>query len=331
MNSNLVFSPSIVTTSNSFTIADMNTQVPADRGKSFLSELDLHLFNEGNHDQIYDRLGAHITTQEGISGVHFAVWAPNAKSISVVGNFNGWKPQQHPLSKIGDSGIWAIFVPGLNQGELYKYHVTDFHGHIVLKSDPYGFFSELPPRNASVVFDINQYQWNDQDWLQRRKEINHAEAPISVYELHLGSWRQDSQRENGWMNYRDLAPQIVEYCQQLGFTHIELMPISEHPYTGSWGYQTVGYFAVTSRYGTPTDFMYFVDYCHQHGLGVIIDWVPAHFPKDSFGLARFDGTALYEHADPRKGEHPDWDTLIFNYERNEVRNFLISNALVWLK
>ena len=331
MNSNLVFSPSVVTASNSFTIADMNTQVPADRGKSFLSELDLHLFNEGNHDQIYDRLGAHLTTQDGISGVHFAVWAPNAKSISVVGDFNGWKPQQHPLNKIGNSGIWAVFVPGLHQGELYKYQVTDFHGQDVLKADPYGFFSELPPRNASVVFDINQYHWNDQDWLQRRKEINHAEAPISVYELHLGSWRQDSQRENGWMNYRDLAPQVVEYCQQLGFTHIELMPISEHPYTGSWGYQTVGYFAVTSRYGTPTDFMYFVDYCHQHGLGVIIDWVPAHFPKDAFGLARFDGTSLYEHADPRKGEHPDWDTLIFNYERNEVRNFLISNALFWIK
>lgn len=296
-----------------------------------LSDLDLHLFNEGNHFEIYERLGAHPREINGIVGINFAVWAPNAKAISVVGNFNEWEGRRHPLRKRTPSGIWELFVPDIDVGEIYKFRVTNCYGQQVEKSDPFGFFSELPPRTASVVTDLDQYEWGDSAWMERRTAENPLEQPISIYELHLGSWKQDESKNNGWMNYRDLAHQVVEYCQEFGFTHIELMPISEHPYTGSWGYQTVGYFACTSRYGTPEDFMYFVDYCHQNELGVIIDWVPAHFPKDSHGLARFDGTALYEHSDPRQGEHPDWDTLIFNYDRNEVRNFLVSNALFWLK
>jgi 1,4-alpha-glucan branching enzyme len=296
-----------------------------------LSDLDLHLFNEGNHYEIYEKLGAHQREIDGITGINFAVWAPNASAISVVGDFNDWDGRKHPMRKLIPSGVWELFVPDLPLGEIYKFRVTDCHGHQVEKSDPYGFYSELPPKTASVVVNLNDYQWQDSDWMARRKQMNMLEQPISVYELHLGSWRQEGSGPNGWMNYREIAHQIVEYCNNLGFTHIELMPISEHPFTGSWGYQTVGYFATTSRYGTPEDFMYFVDYCHQNNLGVIIDWVPAHFPKDGHGLAKFDGTALFEHDDPRQGEHPDWDTLIFNYERNEVRNFLVSNAMFWLK
>ncbi len=299
--------------------------------KPLLSDMDIHLFNEGNHYDLYERLGAHLRTVDGVQGVNFAVWAPNAKSVSVVGDFNGWNGRMNPLRPNASSGVWEAFVPGIAAGEIYKFRVTDYHGQVVDKSDPFGFYSELPPKTASVVQDLDNYQWNDDAWMQERAKSKVEEQPISVYELHLGSWRHDESRENGWMNYRDISHQIVEYCRELGFTHIELMPVTEHPYTGSWGYQTVGYFATTSRYGTPEDFMYFVDYCHQHGLGVIIDWVPAHFPKDGHGLAKFDGTALYEHADPRQGEHPDWDTLIFNYERNEVRNFLVSNAMFWLK
>lgn len=295
-----------------------------------LTELDLHLFNEGSHDRIYEKLGAHLRTIDGVTGVNFAVWAPNAKEVSVLGDFNGWNKTQHAMRKLIPSGIWEVFLPGLGAGENYKFCVTDAHGHQVEKADPYATFSELPPRTASVVADLDSYQWSDQAWMNKRAVNNGLDQPISVYELHLGSWRQDHQKPNGWMNYRDIAHQLVEYCQQMGFTHIELMPVSEHPFTGSWGYQTVGYFATTSRYGSPEDFMYFVDYCHQHDLGVIIDWVPAHFPKDQHGLAKFDGTALYEHSDPRQGEHPDWSTLIFNYDRNEVKNFLVSNAMFWL-
>ncbi len=309
----------------------MKIEQDANRIQPLLSDLDIHLFNEGNHYDIYERLGAHVRSVDGVTGVNFAVWAPNARAVSVVGNFNDWNGRQNMLRPNGRSGVWELFIPAIGYGELYKFLVTDIHGQQILKADPFGFYGELPPKNASVVYDLSAYQWNDQQWMEQRGNGNPTELPISVYELHLGSWRQDSQRQNGWMNYREIAHQIVEYCQQLGFTHLELMPVSEHPYTGSWGYQTVGYFAATSRYGTPDDFMYFVDYCHQHGIGVIIDWVPAHFPKDGYGLAKFDGTALYEHADPRQGEHPDWNTLIFNYDRNEVRNFLISNAMFWLK
>ncbi|MEL7496391.1 MAG: 1,4-alpha-glucan branching protein GlgB [Planctomycetota bacterium] len=295
-----------------------------------LTDLDLHLFNEGNHDRIYERLGAHRRTIDGVTGVNFAVWAPNAKSISVVGDFNEWDERRHPMRKRIPSGIWELFVPDISDGEIYKFKLVNCFDQAVEKSDPYGFYSELPPRTASVVTNLDQYEWSDDDWMQRRRESDCLEQPISVYELHLGSWRQDETKTNGWKNYRELAHEIVDYCQQMGYTHIELMPVSEHPFTGSWGYQTVGYFACTSRYGTPKDLMYFVDHCHQNNLGVIIDWVPAHFPKDIHGLAKFDGSELYEHADPRQGEHPDWDTLIFNYDRNEVRNFLVSNALFWL-
>jgi 1,4-alpha-glucan branching enzyme len=295
-----------------------------------LTDLDLHLFNEGTHDRIYERMGAHLRTIEGVPGVNFAVWAPNAQSISVVGDFNDWDGRRHPMRKRIPSGIWELFIPGMEAGEIYKFRVTDCHDQQIEKSDPYGFFSEVPPKTASVVTDLDQFAWSDQEWMDRRRETNQLEQPLSVYELHLGSWRQDPEAANGWKNYRQIAHELVEYSRELGFTHVELMPVSEHPYTGSWGYQTVGYFACTSRYGTPEDFMYFVDFLHQNNLGVIIDWVPAHFPKDGHGLAKFDGTALYEHSDPRQGEHPDWSTLIFNYDRNEVKNFLVANAMFWL-
>ena len=296
-----------------------------------LTDMDLHLFNEGTHLEIYEKLGAHPRVIDGTRGVNFAVWAPNAQGVSVVGDFNDWDLSRHPMRKLVPSGIWELFIPDMEVESIYKFSVTDAHGNVVEKSDPFGFAAELPPRTASIVKDIDNYQWSDESWMTQRAETPVFDGPVSVYELHPGSWRKDDGAHNGWMNYRELAHQIVEYCKELNFTHIELMPITEHPYTGSWGYQTVGYFAPTSRYGTPDDFMYFVDYCHQHNLGVIVDWVPAHFPKDAHGLAKFDGTALYEHADPRQGEHPDWDTLIFNYSRNEVSNFLIANAMFWLK
>ncbi|MEM7453854.1 MAG: 1,4-alpha-glucan branching protein GlgB [Planctomycetota bacterium] len=298
--------------------------------ESILSEMDLHLIGEGNHEEIYDRLGAQLRTIDGVQGVNFAVWAPNAAGISLVGSFNDWDGRRHPMRKHQGSGIWEIFIPEVGPGATYKFRLTDIHGRKIDKSDPFGFQSELPPRTASIVVDINEYAWSDDKWMQKRAQSDSLDQPMSVYEVHLGSWRQDEQHEHGWFNYRELAHQLVDYCKEMNFTHLELLPISEHPYTGSWGYQTVGYFAATSRYGTPDDFKYFVDYCHQNDIGVIIDWVPAHFPKDGHGLARFDGTALYEHADPRQGYHPDWDTLIFNYDRNEVRNFLISNAMFWL-
>lgn len=296
----------------------------------FLSDLDLHLHGEGTHGKIYERLGAHVRTIDGVTGVNFAVWAPNAQGISLVGSFNEWDGRRHPMKKQIPSGIWEIFIPEIGHGHTYKFRVTDAQGNQIDKSDPYGFFSELPPRTASVVTDLSKFTWNDEKWLEKRANTDQLDQPISVYEVHLGSWRQDENNHHGWMDYRELAHQLVDYCKEMGFTHVELMPISEHPFTGSWGYQTVGYFAATSRYGNPEDLMYFVDHCHQNDIGVLIDWVPAHFPKDGHGLANFDGTALYEHSDPRQGYHPDWDTLIFNYERNEVRNFLISNALFWL-
>ena len=290
---------------------------------------DLERFSQGNHDDIYNFLGAHPRSFSGVSGVNFAVWAPNAADVCVVGDFNQWNPDASRMNRLGDSGIWEVFVPGATAGQIYRYQVTDSQGHVHEKSDPFGFFGEVPPKSASIVCELGNYRWQDQQWLQNRTKNNLLEQPVSIYEVHLGSWQQRSGNLNGWLNYRTLAHELVAYCQKTGFTHLELMPISEHPLTKSWGYQTTGYFAVTSRYGTPEDFMYFVDYCHQHGIGVIIDWVPAHFPKDAHGLAKFDGTALFEHADPRQGEHPDWGTLIFNYGRNEVRNFLISNALFW--
>ncbi len=298
---------------------------------SFWTDFDLHLFGEGTDLRVYDKLGAHIHTVDGVTGVNFSVWAPNAERVSVVGGFNDWEGRQHPMRKLIPSGIWELFVPELKAGEIYKYQVQQPGGQLVDKADPYGFAAELPPRTASVVADLDQFDWCDSEWMEKRERMNVLEQPISVYEVHLGSWQRDGAGENGWLNYRELAHRLVKYCQEMSYTHVELLPISEHPFTGSWGYQTVGYFAATSRYGTPEDFMYFVDYCHTHDIGVIIDWVPAHFPRDEHGLRRFDGTAVYEHDDPRQGEHPDWGTLVFNYGRNEVRNFLLANAMFWLE
>ena len=296
----------------------------------YLSDFDLYLFGEGRLFHGYNKFGAQLRDVDGVQGVNFAVWAPNAQSISVVGDFNKWDARRHPLRKHPTGGVWELFVPGLKDGEKYKYRVRTAWGEVSERSDPYGYAAELPPCTASIVTDLTKHRWNDAAWMARREKTNQLEQPIAAYEVHLGSWRRDNRRHHGWLSYRDLAHQLVAYCQEMGYTHLELMPVSEHPYTGSWGYQTVGYFGVTSRYGTPEDFMYFVDYCHQNNIGVILDWVPAHFPRDGHGLRRFDGTAMYEHEDPRKGEHPDWGTMIFNYGRNEVRNFLISNALFWL-
>ena len=296
---------------------------------ALMSDYDVHLLGEGTHWRSYEKLGAHPRTIDGVQGVNFAVWAPNATSVSLIGEFNDWSPRRHPMRKQIPSGFWELFVPGLTVGTLYKYSVR--HGdRAVEKSDPYGFAAEVPPRTASIVTDLDRYQWKDGGWLENRPKVNGLDAPMSFYEVHLGSWKRPGDDPHRWLGYRELAHQLVEYCHQEGYTHLELLPVSEHPFSGSWGYQTVGYFSATSRYGTPEDFMYFVDYCHQNGIGVVLDWVPAHFPRDDHGLRLFDGTALYEHADPRQGEHRDWGTLIFNYGRNEVRNFLLSNALFWL-
>jgi 1,4-alpha-glucan branching enzyme len=294
-----------------------------------LTDFDLHLFGEGTHYEAYRTLGAHPETVDGIVGTRFAVWAPNALVVSVVGDFNGWDSRVHAM-RARTGGIWEIFIPDLGLGTPYKYAVKSrFHGYFQMKADPYGFATEAPPKSASVVANIHDYEWNDQAWLQHRADTNLLEKPLSIYEVHLGSWKK---REDGTpLSYRELADELVPYVKDLGYTHIELMPPMEHPYSGSWGYQVIGYFAPTARFGSPQDFMHLVDSCHQAGIGVIVDWVPGHFPKDAHGLAYFDGTALYEHADPRLGEHKDWGTLIFNYGRNEVRNFLISNALFWVK
>ncbi len=294
-----------------------------------LTDYDLHLLHEGTHWQSYDRMGAQLRTVAGVAGVNFAVWAPNATGVSIIGDFNAWNGQRHSMRKHIPSGIWELFVPGLSEGTLYKFQVRS-GDEVFEKSDPYGFGAELPPRTASKVIDLARYQWRDDNWMTSRVKTNGLDSPMSMYEVHLGSWRRPGHDPNAYLTYRETAHQLVEYCLEMGYTHLELLPVSEHPFSGSWGYQTVGYFAATSRFGTPQDFMYFVDHCHQNGIGVILDWVPAHFPKDGHGLRRFDGSALYEHEDPRLGEHPDWGTMIFNYGRNEVSNFLLSNALFWL-
>jgi len=297
---------------------------------SLLSEDDLYLFNEGSHFRLYDKLGAHLLEADGVAGVYFAAWAPDAKQVSVMGDFNGWHKSSHPLSLRGQSGLWEGFVPGVGQGACYKYHIRSRHqGYRVDKADAFGFSFEGPPRTASIVWDLD-YAWGDEEWMARRHRHNALEAPISIYEMHLGSWRRVPEEDNRFLTYREMAPLLAEYLQQMGFTHVEFLPVMEHPFYGSWGYQTTGFFAPTSRYGTPQDFMFLVDYLHQHGIGVILDWVPSHFPADEHGPGFFDGTHLYEHADPRKGFHPDWHSCIFNYGRSEVRNFLISNALYWL-
>ncbi len=297
------------------------------RFQPILGELDLHLISEGNHFEKYNIFGAHVRQHEGVSGVGFSVWAPNAQRVSVVGNFNHWDGREHQMRVRGATGVWEIFIPGLCEGETYKFEIRAKNGDLLLKADPYAQQMELRPATACVVHNPKAYVWKDQDWLASRTAQQGLDKPFSIYEVHLGSWRR---ADDTYMSYRDMAHQLVEYCQWMGFTHIELLPITEHPFDGSWGYQALGYFAPTSRFGSPDDFRYFVDYCHQNNIGVFLDWVPAHFPKDSFGLARFDGTPLYEHEDPRLGEHKDWGTLIFNFGRNEVRNFLIASALFWL-
>ncbi len=294
-----------------------------------LSDFDLHLTSEGTNYAGYLAFGAHLVTVDGVQGTRFAVWAPNAIVVSVVGNFNDWDTRRNPM-RARTGGVWEIFIPGVAAGAPYKYAIRSrFRGYSQMKSDPYGFYMETPPKSASIVADIDNYEWHDQEWMERRAAAKPLESPIAFYEVHLQSWMKGEQ--NRTLTYRELASKLVDYVKRMGYTHIELMPIAEHPYAPSWGYQVTGFFAPTSRYGAPEDFMYFVDRCHQAGIGVIMDWVPGHFPKDAHGLAYFDGTALYEHEDPRLGEHRDWGTLIFNYGRNEVRSFLISNALFWLK
>lgn len=295
-----------------------------------LSELDLYLIGEGTDRRAYNKLGAHPTTQDGVPGVHFAVWAPNAREVAVIGDFNGWRRDANRLRQAEKSGIWHGFVPEVAPGALYKYAIRTPGGEWIEKADPYAQASELRPRTASVVVDLDGYAWGDADWMEERARHDWMASPIAIYELHLGSWRRDPRDPERFLTYRELADQLPGYVTQLGYTHVELLPVSEHPLDMSWGYQTTGYFAPTARFGQPADFMYFVDRCHQEGLGVLIDWVPAHFPKDAHALARFDGTHLYEHADPRQGEHPDWGTLIFNYGRHEVRMFLVSNAIFWM-
>ena len=306
------------------------THVETNSIPPLLTDFDRFLFGSGNHWKIYDKLGAHPRCIGNQSGVNFALWAPNAQSVQVVGDFNNWDGRSHSMDKQIPSGIWELFVPSTHVGMKYKFRVKTLDGRIIDKADPFGVYCEVPPRTASIVHPLDEFSWNDSDWLAKRAENRTLNQPISIYEVHLGSWKKTTGTNHGWMNYRDLAHELVDYCHKMGFTHLELLPISEHPFTGSWGYQTTGYYAVTSRYGSPEDFMYFVDYCHQHGIGVLIDWVPAHFPRDAHGLFRFDGSALFEHEDPRQGEHPDWGTMVFNYGRHEVRNFLIANAMFWI-
>ncbi len=300
---------------------------------SLLTSDDLYLFNEGTHSHLFEKLGAHLVTAQGVPGTYFAVWAPNAERVSVIGDFNGWDPRAHPLGAKEASGIWERFVPQAGPGAVYKFHIVSRHrGYKVDKADPFAFFCETPPRTGSVVWDLS-YRWQDEGWMRNRAERNSLTSPHSIYELHLGSWMRapgGGSGADGFLTYRDLAPRLGEYCSRLGFTHVEFMPVMEHPFYGSWGYQTTGYFAPTSRYGTPQEFMELIDSLHRAGIGVILDWVPSHFPNDEHGLGFFDGTHLYEHADPRKGFHPDWKSFIFNYGRNEVRSFLLSSAMHWL-
>ncbi|HEC99324.1 MAG TPA: 1,4-alpha-glucan branching protein GlgB [Proteobacteria bacterium] len=298
---------------------------------SLFTEHDIYLFKEGNHFQLYDKLGAHVMSVGDTRGTYFAVWAPNANRVSVVGEFNAWVPETHPLKSREDaSGIWEGFVSGVSQGALYKYHiVSNYNDYKVDKGDPYAYLWELSPKTATVVWELG-YEWNDAEWMQNRYKRNGLDSPFAIYELHLGSWRRVPEEGNRFLTYREMAHYLADYMKEMGFTHIELLPIMEHPFYGSWGYQTTGYFAPSSRFGTPQDFMYFVDHLHQNGIAIILDWVPSHFPNDEHGLVYFDGTHVYEHEDPRKGFHPDWKSAIFNYGRNEVKNFLISSALFWL-
>ena len=304
---------------------------PKTEGLGVIGALDRYLFGEGRHYQLYHKLGAHPYTYRGQDGYYFAVWAPHAAAVSLVGDFNAWNPDATPMKPVADSGIYELFVPGLGVGQLYKFAITTHTGTILFKADPYAFSAEYRPGTASVTADIRGFKWNDSKWMESRAGTDPVKAPISIYEVHLGSWKKKNRPEkDGYYTYMEAAHELADYVLEMGYTHVELMGIAEHPYDGSWGYQVTGYFAPTSRYGTPAEFMYFVNYLHKKGIGVILDWVPAHFPKDAHGLADFDGQALYEYADPRKGEHPDWGTKVFDYAKNEVSNFLIANALYWL-
>lgn len=302
--------------------------------KMEFGELDQYLFGQATHYDIYKKLGAHPTTQNGKQGTYFAVWAPNAEDVSVVGDFNGWDPERHPMTKTGPIGVWETFVADAQVGQLYKFHIRALDGRELYKADPYANWSEMRPGNASRIADISGFKWGDAAWMKKRQETDPKKAPISIYEVHPGSWKKHPAREDapdGFYSYRELAHDLTDYVKRMGYTHVELMGIAEHPFDGSWGYQVTGYYAPTSRFGSPKEFKYLVNYLHKNKIGVILDWVPAHFPKDAHGLAEFDGTCVYEHADPRQGEHPDWGTKIFNYGRNEVKNFLIANALYWIE
>ncbi|MBT5831351.1 MAG: 1,4-alpha-glucan branching protein GlgB, partial [Candidatus Latescibacteria bacterium] len=294
-----------------------------------LSDYDLHLFSESNHHHIFEKLGAHPITFHGIQGVSFAVWAPNAKRISVMGDFNQWNGSQYGMRNRGTTGVWEIFIPHLEPNTTYKYEIITQSDDVIAKSDPYAFYAEHRPKTASIVYDLTDEGWTDNAWIEQRSNTSAHNQPMAIYEVHLGSWRRNPDENNRSLTYRELAHELVDYVLEMGYTHLELMPVMEHPLDKSWGYQVTGYYAPTSRFGTPDDFKYFVNHCHNNGIGVILDWVPAHYPKDAHGLAFFDGSALYEHADPRQGAHPDWGTLIFNYGRNEVRNFLTANAIFW--
>jgi 1,4-alpha-glucan branching enzyme len=297
---------------------------------TLLTEDDLYLFNEGNHFDLYEKLGAHYISKNGVEGTYFAVWAPDAEQVYITGDFNGWNKESHPMRSRGRSGIWECFIPGLGTGILYKYHVcSKYSGYRADKADPFAFYNEVSPRTASIVRNLD-YNWGDGEWMEKRRSRNSLDGPISIYEVHPGSWRRVPEEGNRSLTYRELAVRLADYVRRMGFTHVEFLPVMEHPFYASWGYQVTGYFAPTSRYGNPQDFMYLIDTLHQHDIGVILDWVPSHFPTDEHGLGFFDGTHLYEHADPDKGLHPDWNSFIFNYGRNEVRSFLISNALFWL-
>src|SRR5438094_4377330 len=297
---------------------------------SLLTDQDFYLFNEGSHVRLYRKLGAHPLTENGVQGTSFAVWAPGARQVYVMGDFNGWNKYNHPLSVRGQSGIWESFIPGVGNGAHYKYHVVSrYEGYRVDKADPFGFFHEVPPQTASIVWNLD-YPWQDQEWMAQRKDRHQLSAPISIYEVHLGSWRRVPEEKYRSLYYRELAEPLARHVREMGFTHVELLPLTEHPFFGSWGYQATGYFAPTSRYGSPQDLMYLIEYLHQQGIGVILDWVPSHFPNDEHGLGYFDGTHLFEHADPQQGYHPDWKSFIFNYGRHEVRSFLLSSALFWL-
>lgn len=301
-------------------------------GVSLFTDYDIYLFKQGNHFRLFEKLGSHPMTVEGVSGTYFAVWAPNAKKVSVVGDFNYWNTQTHPLfSRWDSSGIFEGFIPGIGIGALYKFNIeSNVNGYKANRGDPFALYWEEPPKTSPIVWNLD-YEWHDGEWMKTRKKNNSLSSPISIYELHIGSWRRKSEEENRWLTYRELGPELADYIKKEGFTHVEFLPVMEHPFYGSWGYQTTGYFAPTSRYGSPQDFMCLIDYLHQQGIGVILDWVPSHFPGDEHGLAFYDGTCVYEHADPKKGFHPDWKSFIFNYGRNEVQAFLMSSAIFWLE